>query len=89
MAVEKKSCFEVILNDMKMEAIESAYIMREAADLLTENSGVAVMTLKLPHIKVKQKIGKVKKILASEYRIIGMRNLFHNRQEVTAVLQKY
>ncbi|MBT3260823.1 methyltransferase domain-containing protein [bacterium] len=89
LAVEKKSCFEVILNDMKMEAIESAYIMREAADLLTENSGVAVMTLKLPHIKVKQKIGKVKKILASEYRIIGMRNLFHNRQEVTAVLQKY
>ncbi len=78
--------FDVIVNDMRMNAIESAKNMRLASETLSE-TGFAVMTLKLPNQGVQKTITRAIAVLESAYEIIGVRNLFHNRQEATIALK--
>lgn len=78
--------FDVIVNDMRMNAIESAKIMRIASEALSE-TGLAVMTLKLPNQGVQKTITSAIAVLESAYEISGIRNLFHNRQEATVALK--
>lgn len=85
--------FAVIVNDMKMDARESIDIMLGFADRL-DAQGVAVMTLKMP--KPSRSQGEARRTLnmldddlarlATGFRIIGARQLYHNRSEVTVVL---
>lgn len=79
--------FDVIVNDMRMNAVESAKIMVSVSDLLTEN-GFAIMTLKLPNKGVSQTIRNTIDILENQYEVLGARNLFHNRQEATLALRR-
>lgn len=79
--------FDMIVNDMKMDTKESAKLMVESSRLLKEN-GLGVITLKLPKIEMKRKIKDAVKILESCYAIIGVRQLFHNRSEVTVIIRK-
>lgn len=79
--------FDFLANDMKMDTAQSAALMVEAASRLGP-SGVAVMTLKLPE-KTSEwlpRIASAKAILEKAYRVAGMRQLFHNRNEVTVHL---
>lgn len=78
--------FDLIVNDMRMDAVDSAKNMIAASELLTE-SGLAIMTLKLPSKGVKTVINRAIAQLEKHYQIIGIRNLFHNRQEATLVMQ--
>lgn len=78
--------FDLIVNDMRMDAVDSAKNMIAARKTLKEN-GIALMTLKLPSKGVKSVIANAIIILEKEYEVIGIRNLFHNRQEVTLAMR--
>jgi 23S rRNA (cytidine2498-2'-O)-methyltransferase len=45
------------------------------------------MTLKLPTKGMRDVFDQAMRILASQYRILGARQLFHNRDEATVALQ--
>ncbi|BAU14521.1 ribosomal RNA large subunit methytransferase J [Leptolyngbya sp. NIES-3755] len=78
--------FDLIVNDMRMSPVDSAKNMIAASEVLKEN-GLAIMTLKLPSKGVKNVINHAIALLENHYEVIGIRNLFHNRQEVTLVMQ--
>ncbi len=78
--------FSVIVNDIRLDARDSAWLMNEAAPAL-EPGGVGVITLKLPHDNFAKIAYHALSILRSGYTIVGARQLFHNRSEVTAVLR--
>jgi len=77
---------DLIVNDMNMEPQETGKIMNDIAHLLRE-VGLAIVTLKLPD-HVQRSIEEAIAILEEEYKVLKIRSLFHNRQEVTALLQR-
>jgi 23S rRNA (cytidine2498-2'-O)-methyltransferase len=79
--------FDVILNDMRMDARDSARLMVLAADCM-KSDGFGLMTLKLPESGTLQALGGALKILRQGYVVVAARQLFHNRSEVTALLRK-
>lgn len=81
-----RESFSVIVNDIRMDARDSARLMWDAAASL-EPGGIAVVTLKLPHEHSAKIAHHALAILASAYQVTGARQLFHNRSEVTAVLR--
>ena len=86
--------FAVIVNDMKMDAQDSIQIMSDYAELLSED-GIGVMTLKMPILE--NSLQAAKRVLnmlqvdlerlAARYDVVGARQLYHNRSEVTVVLR--
>ncbi len=78
--------FDIIVNDMRMDARDSARLMVDYADQLYGH-GIAVMTLKLPEHDRQNVLDKAMAILRRRYDIVGIRQLFHNRSEVTVVLK--
>lgn len=81
-----KQKFDVIVNDMKMDVLNSAEIMVEMANKLNKD-GIIIMTYKLPKNKSKGKILDGNRILLEKYEILGIKQLFHNRNEVTVILK--
>jgi 23S rRNA (cytidine2498-2'-O)-methyltransferase len=77
--------FDVITNDMRMDARDTARIMLENIELLKEN-GIAIVTLKLPEKRMAKTAKQALDILKKAYKIVGARQLFHNRNEVTVVV---
>jgi 23S rRNA (cytidine2498-2'-O)-methyltransferase len=80
--------YQLIVNDMKMDACESAKIMNEVRPMLVDG-GACIMTLKLPHTAPKRVLEEITaslSILREAYVIRGIRQLFHNRSEVTVLL---
>lgn len=80
-----RESFDVILNDMRMDARDSARVMLTAAKFL-KPKGFALMTLKLPEKGMGDVAHAALRILGSGYSITGARQLFHNRDEVTVAL---
>lgn len=78
--------FDIIVNDMNVEPQVTAEIMNSLAPCLKEN-GVAVVTLKLPSNPSKGIEEGVAK-LSEKFNVLSVNSLFHNRQEVTAYIQK-
>lgn len=78
--------YDVIFNDMRMDARDSARLMVEFAPYLHPD-GLALITLKLPGRRAKETLQHALNILAEAYEIAGVRQLFHNRREVTALLR--
>lgn len=79
----------LLLNDMKMEFERSCALMVDAAPLMTPD-GWAVLTLKLPANAVASWPGIIKRareLLEGSYTIVGIRQLLHNRSEVTCALR--
>jgi 23S rRNA (cytidine2498-2'-O)-methyltransferase len=85
-ARKKHRQFDVIVNDMRMDAREAARILNRAADSLRGN-GFVISVLKLPHatreINPLATLKESLSILHKRYGIVQARQLFHNRQEVT------
>ena len=85
--------FTTIVNDMKMDARDSVEIMLRFAEKLSPG-GIAVITLKLPIMgpsiaaakKTLEMVRSDLDRLATGYEIIGARQLYHNRSEVTVVM---
>ncbi len=87
-AIKQHRRFDVITNDMRMDAREAARLLVQARTCLG-NDGFVISTLKLPHATreidplktLKDALG----LLRRHYGIVQARQLFHNRQEVTAI----
>lgn len=78
--------FDVILNDMRMDARDSAQLMLTARRNLTPD-GWAVMTLKLPHSHAERVASSALSLLRERYTLTGARQLFHNRNEITVAIR--
>lgn len=81
------TAFDIILNDMRMDARDSARLMSRAAAQLRP-LGWAVMTLKLPKQETVATLAAALALLKGSYTPIGVRQLFHNRSEVTTALRR-
>jgi 23S rRNA (cytidine2498-2'-O)-methyltransferase len=82
-----KGRYDVILNDMRMDARDSARLMAGAAKLASPEA-IAIMTLKLPEDRMARTAEAALRILAREWTVIGARQLFHNRSEITVALNQ-
>ncbi len=78
---------DVLVNDMRMDARDSARLMVEFAPCLAPG-GLAVMTVKLPHERMDTVAHQAIGLLIRRYRVIGARQLFHNRSEITVALRR-
>jgi len=78
--------FEIAVNDMNIDPQISSGIMCGLADNL-EPGATAVLTLKLPVSDVMGSIGESCDILKERYEILTLKNLSHNRREVTVILK--
>jgi 23S rRNA (cytidine2498-2'-O)-methyltransferase len=87
-AVTRKIRFDIITNDMRMDAREAARLLIPAGRCL-KPEGFVISVLKLPHTT--QEINPLKtlkaalKTLQSHYGVVQAHQLFHNRQEVTVI----
>ena len=78
--------FDLIVNDMRMDARDSARMMVAYARQLYRH-GLVIMTLKLPEQNRRPIIDHAFKLLQEAYAIAGARQLFHNRSEITVYLR--
>lgn len=78
--------FDLIVNDMRMDARDSARLMVAYAPLLYPHGSV-IMTLKLPETRRGPILDHAFDILRMTYSIAGARQLFHNRSEITVYLR--
>jgi 23S rRNA (cytidine2498-2'-O)-methyltransferase len=82
--------FSAVVNDMKMDPRDSIDIMARFAPCL-EPDGLAIMTLKMPRASTPQRtLGMVHDDLArlaTSFEIVGARQLYHNRSEVTVAMR--
>ena len=81
-----KESFDLIVNDMNIDPQITGDIMNSLSEALKEK-GYAIVTLKLP-IRPRESVKEATKILNMKYDVLKIRSLFHNRQEVTALLRK-
>jgi len=79
--------FEIIVNDMNVDPQITAEIMNNLAERLV-SKGLAIVTLKLPFSDVDRSVRESLAILDKEYTLLHLRNLSHNRSEITAVIQR-
>ncbi|MCB0092383.1 MAG: hypothetical protein KDE54_31055, partial [Caldilineaceae bacterium] len=82
---DEPDTFDVIVNDIRMDARDSARLMDAYARQLYAD-GLALVTLKLPGQNRQSILNEALQILAHSYKIRGVRQLFHNRSEVTVYL---
>lgn len=87
-SIKRPSKFDIIVNDMRMDAREAARILGTAARYLRAD-GIVISVLKLPHatatINPLTTLREALNILKKHYGIVQAHQLFHNRQEVTIV----
>ena len=78
--------FDIVVNDMKMDVGKSVNIINQFYDQIKED-GIVIVTFKLPHeysySSIKRWIGNF-----NGFQLIGARQLFHNRSEITVALKK-
>lgn len=83
--------FDVITNDMRMDAREAARLLIQARSILRRD-GFILSTLKLPHatasIDPMKNLYEAISLLSRYFEIVQARQLFHNRQEVTIVVAR-
>ena len=87
-AIKRRRKFNVITNDMRMDAREAARLLVEASACLLSD-GFIISVLKLPHatseIDPLKNLSEALRLLDRHFGIVQARQLFHNRQEVTVL----
>ncbi len=78
--------FDVIVNDMKMDVADSVQVMVAVKGKL-QKGGLGVITLKLAKDGFVKQAKEGIALLRREYNVVGARQLFHNRSEVTVALK--
>jgi 23S rRNA (cytidine2498-2'-O)-methyltransferase len=80
--------FDIIVNDMRMDAREAARLLAQGARCLRKE-GIMISVFKLPHatseINPLATLKEAMRTLERNYGIVQAHQLFHNRQEVTVV----
>ncbi len=85
---ENTQQFDLVVNDMRMEPAISANVMNSAARFVPAG-GMGVMSIKLPaESGALRELEDTLRILRREWEIETVRQLFHNRHEVTAILRR-
>lgn len=79
--------FDILVNDMRMDARESVRVTLEALPLLASGAPL-VVTLKLPEKKSLKVAREALDLIKSEVDVIFARQLYHNRSEITVVGRK-
>jgi 23S rRNA (cytidine2498-2'-O)-methyltransferase len=83
--------FDVITNDMRMDARDAARLLVEASKCL-RTDGFMISVLKLPHatpeIDPLKNLNEALRLLRNHFSIVQARQLFHNRQEVTVLIAR-
>ncbi|HVZ32298.1 MAG TPA: hypothetical protein VG963_07730, partial [Polyangiaceae bacterium] len=79
--------FDVILNDIRKDAAESAELVARCAPLLSPR-GFALLTLKLRHERRTEQIDAALRVLRPIFGVCRVRHLFHNRSEVSVYLRR-
>jgi len=80
-------CFDLLTSDISWNPKNTARMVNRAAGYLAEG-GTAVVTLKLMGEKVRKTIKEVLKLYSEVFDVLGVKQLFHNRDEVTLYLKK-
>jgi len=87
-AIRNSSQFDVIVNDMRMDAREAARQVAKAS-LCLQAEGFIISVFKLPHaapgINPLTNLKEAMNILSKRFSLVQVCQLFHNRQEVTIV----
>jgi len=87
-ALKRHKKFDVITNDMRMDAREAARLLVEAGACL-HPAGFMISSLKLPHatldIDPSRNLKEALQILGRHFATVQAKQLFHNRQEVTVI----
>ena len=87
-ALKRRRKFNVITNDMRMDAREAARLLVQAGACLLSD-GFIISVLKLPHetseIDPLKNLNEALRLLQRHFAIVQARQLFHNRQEVTVL----
>jgi 23S rRNA (cytidine2498-2'-O)-methyltransferase len=87
-SIKRRRKFDVITNDMRMDAREAARLLVEASTCLRPD-GFIISVLKLPHatpeIDPFKNLSEALRLLHRQFGIVQARQLFHNRQEVTVL----
>jgi len=85
---DQHQMFDVITNDMRMDAREAARLLLHMRDFL-KRDGFIISTLKLPHetasIDPLRNLREATSLLSRHFDIVQAKQLFHNRQEVTVI----
>ena len=88
LAIRKHDRFDVIMNDMRMDARDAARLLVKASACLKAD-GFVLSVFKLPHATLEINpivtLKEALNILNQRYSIVQAQQLFHNRQEVTVV----
>jgi 23S rRNA (cytidine2498-2'-O)-methyltransferase len=83
--------FDVIMNDMRMDARDAARLLIEMRGKL-QPDGFILSTLKLPHatanIDPLKNLHEAMSLLSRHFNIVQAKQLFHNRQEVTVIVAR-
>jgi Predicted SAM-dependent methyltransferase len=80
--------FDIIVNDMKMDAEKSIDLMMKFRGRLSDG-GVIILTFKLPHVfSYKSILKNIDFIKSKGFEIIRARQFFHNRSEITVAARK-
>ncbi len=79
--------YDLLVSDMSWSAMKTAVMVCEAAKYL-KPGGTAIVTVKLLNGKPVKSLTEVKKIYSQVFEILGCRQLFHNREEVTLCMRK-
>jgi 23S rRNA (cytidine2498-2'-O)-methyltransferase len=86
--IKRHRKFDVITNDMRMDAREAARLLVEFTSYL-RTDGFIISVLKLPHatpeIDPFKNLSEALRLLHKYFGIVQARQLFHNRQEVTVL----
>ena len=87
-AIRKRYRFDVIMNDMRMDARDAARLLVKVSPCLKAD-GFVLSVFKLPHATLEISpvitLKEALNILKQCYSVVQARQLFHNRQEVTVV----
>jgi 23S rRNA (cytidine2498-2'-O)-methyltransferase len=87
-ALKTHQRFEIITNDMRMDARDAVRLLNRASMCL-HPEGFLISTLKLPHATSTMNplaiLHESISMLNRQYGIVQARQLFHNRQEVTVI----
>jgi len=83
----EKESFDMLTSDMSWNPKNTARIIAGASKYL-KAGGIAVVTLKLMGDKVRRTVREVLAVYGEIFEILGVRQLFHNRDEVTVYLRK-
>jgi 23S rRNA (cytidine2498-2'-O)-methyltransferase len=79
--------FDLVVNDMRLDARDSARLMVACADHLAPNAP-ALMTLKLHDSQRLRVMDHAYRLLRPAYKIMQIRQLVHNKREVTLLLRR-